>query len=366
MKILCICPIGIGNYILCYPAFHRIKQARPDAKLYLLALRSGIAQLAANDTLWDGIESFDPHELKGKLFKKIGYIARLRKLRFDASISFFPSNTWQYSLLPFLAAVRKRYAFKYHKYGFRTLSFLNNKKIKVDPELHDVQQNYALIGTFLKQAVQPDGHVFPVLFSPADHQWSGYYYQSASPHQIRIAVHPGSSTERGMDAKRWEPKRFAQLADRLCYHLNADAFIFGGPDEEGLKQEVAHHMRMSSHVVVPMPLNRTAAMLSMCTLCLCNDSGLMHIAASEGVPTVALFGPTDEKRNGPVGDKTLVIRKPMKGFPLWTAGNVGKRTMKRGIDPHASLEALTSDDAWEQLVPWLKATFPDIKPAPHV
>lgn len=366
MKILCICPIGIGNYILCYPAFRRIKEAMPEAKLHLLALRDGVAQLAVNDPLWDGIESFDPHRIKGNIFKKMGIVSRLRKQRFDVSISFFPSNTWQYSLLPFLAAVRKRYAFKYHKYGVRTLSFLNSKKIKVDTQLHDVQQNYAIAGMFLKQDVQSNDHVFPVLYNPADNQWAGYYYKSASAHQIRIAVHPGSSAERGMDAKRWDPKRFALLADRLCYYLNADAFIFGGSDEENLKQEVAKNMRMPSHVVVSMPLNRTAAMLSMCTLCLCNDSGLMHIAAGQGVPTVALFGPTDEKRNGPVGAKTLVVRKPMEGFPVWTAENVGKRKLKRGVNPRASLEALTFEDAWEQVEPWITATFPDSKPAPHL
>jgi ADP-heptose:LPS heptosyltransferase len=92
----------------------------------------------------------------------------------------------------------------------------------------------------------------------------------------------------------------------------------------------------------------------------------MHIAAGQGVPTVALFGPTDEKRNGPVGANTLVVRKPMEGFPVWTAENVGKRKLKRGINPRASLEALTSEDAWAQVEPWLAATFPDIKPAPHL
>jgi len=336
----------------------------PHAQLHLLALREGIAQLAGNDSLWDGVEVFDPHTLRG-FFRKAGAIVYLRRKKFDVSINFFPSNTWQYSFLPFVAGIGRRYAFKYRKFGIRTLSFLNTNKLKVNPELHDLQQNYAIAGLFLKRDLKTDAHVFPVLYSQPDHQWGSYYFQSASQHKIRIAVHPGSSIERGMDAKQWDPKRFAQLADRLCYYLNADAFIFGGPEEEHIKDIVAKHMRMPSHVVTPLPLNRTAAMLSMCSLCLCNDSGLMHIAASEGVPTIGIFGPTDEKRNGPVGPKTLVVRKPMKGFPVWTAHNVGKRRLPRTINPRASLEALTPEDAWEQVEPWLVKTFPDSNPPPH-
>jgi ADP-heptose:LPS heptosyltransferase len=79
----------------------------------------------------------------------------------------------------------------------------------------------------------------------------------------------------------------------------------------------------------------------------------MHIAACQGTPTVGIFGPTDEKRNGPVGGRVLVIRKKMEGFPVWTALNVGDRSLPQGIDARASLKALSVDEAWEQLRPWL-------------
>ena len=41
-----------------------------------------------------------------------------------------------------------------------------------------------------------------------------------------------------------------------------------------------------------------------------NDSGLMHIAAAAGAPTIGLFGPSDERRYGPWGDKTEAVRGP--------------------------------------------------------
>jgi hypothetical protein len=43
----------------------------------------------------------------------------------------------------------------------------------------------------------------------------------------------------------------------------------------------------------------------------------------------------------------------MDGFPLWTAATVGVRAVKSGIDPQASLKALSVDEAWEKVMPWV-------------
>ena len=51
-------------------------------------------------------------------------------------------------------------------------------------------------------------------------------------------------------------------------------------------------------------------MLKRADLFIGNDSGLMHIAAAAGVPTVGLFGPSDERRYGPWGPLTKAVRGP--------------------------------------------------------
>jgi lipopolysaccharide heptosyltransferase II len=353
MKILCVCPIGVGNYLLCYPAFRLLKKAAPDASLHLLALREGIAELARGDALWDGVTILDPAKIRKNFFAVFRTALKLRAQRFEASLNFFPSNTWQYSLLPWLLGIKKRFAFTYCLSGPLKLSFLSNYATPVNVALHDVRQNFLIVASYLGKEQEAPPIVFPRLFSEAERQWATLHMASLSLNKIRIGIHPGSSAEHGMDAKRWSPENFAGLADLAAQQTKGEVYIFGGPDEEPLKNRVAEALASKGHIMVPVSLRKTAALLKQCTLCICNDSGLMHMAACSGVPTVGIFGPTDEKRNGPVGEKNLVIRKNMQGFPIWTARSVGNRSLECGIDPQASLKALSVMDAWEQLRPWI-------------
>jgi lipopolysaccharide heptosyltransferase II len=355
MKILCICPIGIGNYLLCYPAFSALKRSMPGSPVHMLALREGVAALARGDALWEKVHMFDPTKLYGNIGDVVQNLVRLRGEKYDACLNYFPSNTWQYNLLPAILGIPERYGFKYHFAPLSKLSFLCTRKLPVAPHLHDVRQNLALTRFFIKKDLRETGDemVFPTLFGPSDRTWAMDYAASISNNKKFVGLHPGSSAEHGMAAKRWPSGAFAGLADKACGLLGAEALIFGSPDEAAVVRKCAASMKTNAHSVAPVSIRRIAALMSLCSVCVCNDSGLMHIAACQGTPTVGIFGPTDEKRNGPVGGQVLVIRKKMEGFPVWTALNVGDRSLPQGIDARASLVALSVDEAWEQLRPWL-------------
>jgi ADP-heptose:LPS heptosyltransferase len=328
----------------------------PGASVQMLALREGVAALARGDRLWEQVHVFDPAKLPGNMWSVIRTFTGLRREKFDVCLNYFPSNTWQYNLLPALLGIPGRYGFKYHVAPFSKLSFLCNKKLPVAGDIHDVHQNLALTQYFVKKNLSAmDREIrFPALFSPQDLAWAQDYAASISKNNRFIGLHPGSSAEHGMAAKRWAPEKFAKLADRACAALGAEALIFGSPDEAAIVQKCAGSMIAKAQGVAPVSIQRTAALLSLCSVCICNDSGPMHIAACQGVPTVGIFGPTDEKRNGPFGGRSLVIRKKMDGFPVWTALNVGDRSLPKNIDPQAGLRALSVEDAWEQLRPWLE------------
>jgi heptosyltransferase-2 len=62
-------------------------------------------------------------------------------------------------------------------------------------------------------------------------------------------------------------------------------------------------------------LETLIGVLAESTLMVTNDSGPMHIAAALGIPTVAIFGPTDETATGPHGPRTCVIKHAVECSP---------------------------------------------------
>lgn len=344
MRILCICPIGIGNYLLCYPSWYLIKKVHPEAELHLLALRKPILDLAQHDPLWSALHLIEPVK-KPSMGSIAGFIRQLSRLRFSASIASFPANTWQYNLLPFLAGIKRRYAFSYPLKKHASLSWLATDRVPVDGSLHDVEQNIVLAGALLDKNLSAETVTFPELITDDDVAFTDDYLGKGT----YFAIHSGSSIEHGMDAKRWAPERFGAIADLISKKTGATALILGGNDETSLKTATAAAMTTPYRIVDQLSLKRTAALLNRCKLCICNDSGIMHLAACGGTPVIALFGPTDEKRNGPFGDKHLVIRKDLPGFPLWNALNVGVRNLPPLVNPNEPLLSLSVEEVWEKV-----------------
>src|SRR5439155_25842619 len=56
-------------------------------------------------------------------------------------------------------------------------------------------------------------------------------------------------------------------------------------------------------------------MTAACRIYLTNDSGAMHIASALGLPTVTVFGPTDEFATGPSGSNSRLVRQPVECAP---------------------------------------------------
>ncbi|HSM77193.1 MAG TPA: lipopolysaccharide heptosyltransferase II, partial [Bryobacteraceae bacterium] len=133
-----------------------------------------------------------------------------------------------------------------------------------------------------------------------------------------IGVSPGAAYG---TAKRWLPERFAETAVRLARARGAAVALFGSRKERDLCEEVMLWMKRIEDGVTARnfagqtTLNEFIEMAAACELFLTNDSGSMHIASALGVPTVAVFGATDEDATGPTGPAARVVREPVDCSP---------------------------------------------------
>ncbi len=124
--------------------------------------------------------------------------------------------------------------------------------------------------------------------------------------------------------KVWPPERFVALYQALTAPdgplPGARAVIFGGPggQERALAAPVLAAIPDAIDLVGALTLPEAAACLRRCAFFAANDSGLMHLAAAAGTPTLGLFGPTPASEYGPSGRCTAYAAASEQLVPIET------------------------------------------------
>ncbi len=121
-----------------------------------------------------------------------------------------------------------------------------------------------------------------------------------SPERRWIGLGPTAN----WDGKIWPARRFVELAGALQAVLpGAGVALFGGPgeDERARAAPVLAALPMAVDLCGRLSLAEAAACLARCALFVGNDSGLMHLAAAAGTPTLGLFGPSPAAEYAPIG-----------------------------------------------------------------
>jgi len=176
----------------------------------------------------------------------------------------------------------------------------------------------------------------PVLWlSKADDEALPAGVRSAKP---LLVLGPGASRA----GKAWPVERFAALAGRLTERggplEGAVVVPTGGPMDRPAAEVIRQGVPEERFVdMTGADLLTTAAVMARAALFVGNDSGMMHLAAAAGAPTLGLFGPTDERLYGPWGERAAAVRAP--GVPV--AFGKTSRTVSR---TESQMDALTVDE----------------------
>jgi ADP-heptose:LPS heptosyltransferase len=175
-----------------------------------------------------------------------------------------------------------------------------------------------LFGALEALGIGPSRLWRPRLVAPAwDEPAARWWREHAGPaRRPVVALHPGS----GGAQKCWPRARYAELAERLLGRGYGVLILLGPAEAPCSAGWQAFAGRWSAAVCAAnLDLPLVAALLRRCAAYVGNDSGVTHLAAALGVPTLAIFGPTDPGRWAPLGPRVRVLRDP-----AWPAdGEVG-------------------------------------------
>ncbi|MGA3170106.1 MAG: glycosyltransferase family 9 protein [Chthoniobacteraceae bacterium] len=291
-RILVIRGGAIGDFVLTLPAIRLLRENFPQAHLEILGYKHIVALAegrfyadATRSIEYGGLARFfiPGAELPEDLTEYFGSFQQIVSYLYDPD-GFFEGNL-------------RRAGVKYYLHGSPAL----------DDSAHAAQQ---LALPLESLALYLDDKA-PVLFpSEADRvfarDWLGRAFPGAEG--PLIALHPGSGGER----KNWPITQWAGLGETIWRIApGARVLAVGG---EADREEIAYLREAwrgrAMAVAMDLPLPKLAAMLGRARLFLGHDSGISHIAAAAGAPSVLLFGPTDPEIWAPLNGTIRILRAP--------------------------------------------------------
>ena len=302
-KVLVRATNWLGDAVMSLPAIRAVRQVFPHAHI-AIAARPWVADLYARETSIDRIIPYTG--------SRLAFAARLREERFDGAILL--QNAFDAALIAWLARIPERIGYNRDARGL-----LLTRAIPV-PEPGDIPRHERF---YYLELLRRAGLI--ERFPPTDAirlegieaaRESGVRHLAAMGVALPvIGISPGAAYG---NAKRWLPDRFAEVA-RSFQAVSAGVLVFGSASERPLCEEVAAHLSRSHietrNLAGQTTLGEFIDLSSACRLFLTNDSGAMHVASALAVPTVAIFGATDDATTGPTGPLARVVREHAECSP---------------------------------------------------
>ncbi|MDZ7369967.1 MAG: glycosyltransferase family 9 protein [candidate division KSB1 bacterium] len=310
IKNLLVFHIGhLGDTIMILPSFWALRDAFPHGRFTLLTDRMdgegyvNAADLFSSDFFAEIIifsKSADGD--KRHLRSLVELWPKLRARRFEAVAYLTPSRRQKRQIL------RDRLYFRSlgigRLLGFRGFGPFTGEMAK----LHEAER---ILRRLSKDGI-PVGRIsFDLLLNQADDAEAQKLLEEKGlslDDEHCVAVAPFSK----MQAKRWPMERYAALIERLIADFAVFPIVLGGRDEKEQGDALINYWKTGLNAA-GLKVRATAALLRRCRSYIGNDTGAMHLAASVGVPCLAIFSARDEPYKWrPYGDGHIVLRREIE------------------------------------------------------
>jgi heptosyltransferase-2 len=295
----------VGDAVMSLPALRALRQRFPQAHISILA-KPWVADLYAREHFCDELIPYTALTF----FEKCTAARALRGRRLDTAILL--QNAFEAAAIAYLAGIPERIGYARDGRGFLLTRAIPVPKPGEIPR-HESFYYLELLRRAGVVDEMPRNDAIRLEGAPAARSAGLERFQQLGLGELIIGVSPGAAYG---TAKRWLPERFAESANRVANELGAAVAIFGSKDERDLCSSVAASiMTPVKNFAGETSLAEFIDLAAACRVYLTNDSGAMHIASALGVPTVAVFGATDDQATGPTGPLAKVVREPVECSP---------------------------------------------------
>lgn len=333
-KILVIGPSWVGDSVMAQPLYQRLHQRHPNLELHVFAPAWTLPLLARMPEVAKAhLNPFGHGALRlGERWK----VARqLAAERFDQAIVL--PNSLKSALIPLFAGIPLRTGFL----GESRYWILNDARELDEQALPMMVERFCALAED-KGAPLPRPLSHPRLALTNASQQAALDKLKLDASRPAVAFCPGA--EYG-PAKRWPARHFAELACRFDAAGYA-VWLFGSGKDREVGDDIS---RLSGGLAVNLcgatGLEEAIDLIGLTRLAVCNDSGLMHVAAALDKPLVALYGSSSPDFTPPLSTRAAIVSLNLDCSPCF------ERTCPYG---HTDcLEKMEPDRVWQAALPLL-------------
>ena len=327
----------LGDLTLTTPFLHVLRQAAPKAHITYL-VDEKLQEVVAHNPNIDAVMTIDK---KGKDNSIRALLAKARQIsegHYDVLINLHPNERCSFIGAMAQVPVKVGASHFLFRHCFHPCLKLNRRLHAADMYL-DVLRRLGVTNLSNKGLEIVPG-------AAAEAAASSYWRQEGLAEQDKLI---GFNIGSAVAAKRWPPERFAQVADTLAGEGYRTVFFGGTMDEQRVREATTLMQSRPIIATGAFTLGALAAAMHRCSLIITNDSGPMHVAISQKVPIVAMYGPSHPALYGPYTDKAVIVQGKLNG-------QVFQGRMKDNTEGTKWMEAITVGEVLTACTAALKLT----------
>jgi heptosyltransferase-2 len=314
-RILVVKFAAIGDAVLLVPSLRALRLRYPGAEITFLGTGLTVPFLRSYSDYADQFITLDPGDLR-----QVGTtIRRLRSVPIDLAIDF---EQWMR-----LSALIVRASGARHRFGFDTPGQFRGRaftRTVTHSAAHHEAENFLSLAALA--GAGGDGprlevRVDEAALVRAQNFLLGSGWRRDVP---LVIVHPGCGVHGG--PREWNPAHYARLLEQLSQGKKIFVAVTGTPQERPVMERVRQQTPFPIALYDISGLENFIALLSAASLVLSSNNGAMHLAAGLGVPQVALHGPTNAARWGPLNVRAAAVTTRCPGCPCLDLGFEYHRT----------------------------------------
>jgi heptosyltransferase II len=288
--ILVVPYMWIGDFVRGHTVVRVLKQRWPNRPVDLLVTSQRAPLVDYMPGVREGIV-WDLPRSRLAVTRQWGLAAQLRARNYGTALVL--PRTWKSAIAPALAGIPERIGFV----GEARFGLLNRWRWGEKALPRFIDKNAAL--ALPEGAPLPPEWPVPQLVVPAEEtgRWRQANALGSTP---AVALAPGSVGA----SKRWT---YYPEAARLLAQQGLEVWVVGGPDEKPLAAEIVAAGGPRVRDLTGTDLRNGILAVAAADVAISNDSGLMHIAAAVGTPTIGIFGPTSPYHWAPLNGLAATV-----------------------------------------------------------